>query len=277
MGLALVEGDAGLLRQSLTGFLSGTAMIVAISVGVGLVHRDVPLGHEVMARTQPALLDLSVAFFSGMAGTIAIISPRLSAALVGIAISTAIVPPMAAAGLLAARGLWPLAGEAALLVLINIIAIQLATSIVLWFCGVAQLRRVEQSHTQVLVRNIVSIGVVLLLASVLLAQLHEMVQSEAFKTRCAARLRAALQPHAGAHLAEVRFESTGKAMLVRAVVRVANAFTAEDVAAMEKTLPSPPGGERVELRVRMIPVNVMTTGGPLFNDEANWDAVSVRP
>ncbi len=270
VGLALVEGDGALLRKSLAGFLSGTVMIVAIAMLIGLVHRQVPLRGEVLARTHPTLLDLAVAFFSGMAGTIAIISPRLSAALVGIAISTAIVPPMAAAGLLAARGNWPLAAQAGLLVLINIVAIQLATSIVLWACGVAQLRRVDQTHRQVLVRNVVSLSIVALLAGVLLSQLHAMVREAGFQAECTDRLTTSLQSHADAHVVEVRFERVDGNVIIRAVVRAANLLTAADVALMQSKLPAPYSDEKVELRIRQVRVEVMTADGPLYNDSFNW-------
>lgn len=270
IGLALVEGDWALLRRAAAGFLSGTAMIIAISVFVGLIHHDVPLRHEVMSRTEPTLLDLSVAFFSGMAGAMAIISPRLSAALVGIAISTAIVPPMAAAGLLLARGSWHLAGEAGLLVFINIVAIQLATSIVLWLCGVAQLRRVDQTHRQVLIRNVVSISLVVLLGFILLAQLHVMVREAGFEARSQSVLADAVNARPDAHLAEVRFERLSGKVIVRAVVRAATALSAADVAAVQQSLPASPTGVPVELRIRFIHVEVMTADGPLFGDNSNW-------
>ena len=52
-----------------------------------------------LARTEPTLLDLSVALFSGLAGSYALCRKSLSTALPGVAIAVALVPPLAAFGL----------------------------------------------------------------------------------------------------------------------------------------------------------------------------------
>jgi hypothetical protein len=48
---------------------------------------------------------------SGAAGAIAVISPRVGVALVGVAVATALVPPLAAAGILLARADFLLGGR----------------------------------------------------------------------------------------------------------------------------------------------------------------------
>src|SRR5208283_3777886 len=52
----------------------------------------------------PDLFELIIALASGAAGAIAVSSPRVGVALVGVAVATALVPPLAAAGILLARG-----------------------------------------------------------------------------------------------------------------------------------------------------------------------------
>ena len=54
---------------------------------------------EMVARTRPNLFDLLVAVLAGLAGAYALVKERLSPVLPGVAISTAIVPPLANAGL----------------------------------------------------------------------------------------------------------------------------------------------------------------------------------
>lgn len=278
VSLALVEGDAKLLGRSLAGFSTGALLVLSISVAIGFMHREIPLSHEILARTHPTLLDLSVAFFSGAAGTVAIISPGMSAALVGIAISTAIVPPMAAAGLLIARGSWHLAGGAGMLVLVNIVAIQLATSLVLWVCGVTTLRKVEQTHRQVLIRNVASLAIGALLLMTLLDQLRGMVKDLGFEAGCKKILSGEIAGHADAYVADVRFEQKPDRMIVRAVVRSVVPFTADDVRRLEASLPATPSGLPIELRVRNIPVIVMTRDGELFErDVPAGEELSRKP
>lgn len=79
-------------------------MVIVTAFTIGLLHRDIPITHEILARTAPNLIDLMVALAGGAAGAYASVSPRLSVALVGVAIATALVPPLASAIILFAHG-----------------------------------------------------------------------------------------------------------------------------------------------------------------------------
>jgi uncharacterized membrane protein len=74
------------------------------------------------------------------AGAYATVSPRVSAGLVGVAIATALVPPVAASGLCLARGEFMLAWGAFELFLTNFAAIQFTTSVMMWLFGLALAR-----------------------------------------------------------------------------------------------------------------------------------------
>ena len=63
------------------------------------------------------------------------ITPRLSVAFVGVAIATALVPPLASSAICLARGDYRLAFGALLLAFTNIVAIQVACSLVMWLGG----------------------------------------------------------------------------------------------------------------------------------------------
>ena len=92
---------------------AGIAWILAIAVVVGFIHRDVPLTAEILSRTDPRLFDLMIALAGGAAGAVAVLSPRFGTAIVGVAVSaTALVPPLAAAGILLARADFASAGGA---------------------------------------------------------------------------------------------------------------------------------------------------------------------
>jgi uncharacterized membrane protein len=93
------------------------------------------------ARGSPHVLDLLVAFISGIAAAYAIGRPNLSSALPGVAIAAALVPPVATAGLAAAGWEWRLAGGSLLLFLTNIVAIILGTACSLWLVGIRDSHR----------------------------------------------------------------------------------------------------------------------------------------
>lgn len=89
---------------SLGMLLSGTISAILIStVLAGLVTlvdgKSIMLTSEIISRTEPNLLYFLVALFSGMAGAYAYAKPDVLASLPGIAISVAVIPPLAVAGI----------------------------------------------------------------------------------------------------------------------------------------------------------------------------------
>lgn len=84
---------------------------------------------ELRARTQPTLLDLGVAVVGGIAGVYAIMR-KLSGVMVGVAIATALVPPLSTVAFGLVTGRFDFALGAALLFLTNTLAIAFAATIV---------------------------------------------------------------------------------------------------------------------------------------------------
>ncbi|MBK6636123.1 MAG: DUF389 domain-containing protein [Chitinophagaceae bacterium] len=81
-----------------------------------------PLGQptsEILARTQPTLLDIGVAFFGGVAGIVSLSRKETTIALPGVAIATALMPPLCVAGFGLATGRWEVFGGAFYLFFIN--------------------------------------------------------------------------------------------------------------------------------------------------------------
>ena len=145
VSLALVDSDAKILLKSLLSLLSGVVAVLATAFIIGTVHKDIPITSEIMARTAPNFLDLMIALAGGVAGAYATVSFRLSLALVGVAIATALVPPLSSASILLARGEVTLALGALELAIVNLVAIQFSASVVLWLTG---FRRVTRTSGQ---------------------------------------------------------------------------------------------------------------------------------
>ena len=80
-----------------------------------------------------------MALAGGVAGAYALISRNLSVAVVGVAVATALVPPLTASGILLATGHYQLALGALILTLTNILAIQFTNALVLWAAGFRRL------------------------------------------------------------------------------------------------------------------------------------------
>lgn len=100
---------------------------------------------EIIARTEPTLLDLLVALLSGVAGGYAIVK-RMGATAIGVAIATALMPPLATVGYGLATLQMGFAGGAMLLFLTNLAAIAFAIAVVARLSGAARpLSHVEKS------------------------------------------------------------------------------------------------------------------------------------
>jgi uncharacterized membrane protein len=171
-----------LLRKALVTLLGGTSAVMVTAVVLGLIHRDIPISREIMARTSPNLIDLMVALAGGAAGAYATVSPRLSAALVGVAIATALEPPLSSGCILLARGEYQLALGAFLLVFTNMVAIQFAASVVLLLCGYGGVsQKVSFQLAAFLKRNAISIGILIILGLSLTANLVKVVRQQLFE------------------------------------------------------------------------------------------------
>lgn len=120
---AILQGRLRLVLTALRSLLLGVALTVALSVGLGLLVGLPLLGSEVMARTQPNLLDLGVALVAGATAAYASVRSRAISSLAGTAIAVALVPPVCAAGLLSAKAQWQPALGAALLFAANLLGI----------------------------------------------------------------------------------------------------------------------------------------------------------
>ena len=102
---------------------------------LGTIDRTSPLGHEILSRTAPNILDLLIGLAGGAAAAYAVATPRLGALAVGVAIATALVPPLTTCGILIARGLPVLAEGAFLLFVANFVAITFSAMVVFMILG----------------------------------------------------------------------------------------------------------------------------------------------
>ncbi|MEM8613873.1 MAG: DUF389 domain-containing protein [Cyanobacteria bacterium P01_H01_bin.105] len=132
---AAIEGDRELLRISASAIAIGTLVGVGMSWLAGFLMGIPEFGSEVLARTQPTLIDLVIALVAGAISSYAKIRPELGDALPGTAIAVALMPPLCVVGLTLSQGQWIYSGGAFLLYLTNLLGISLACTIVYVVAG----------------------------------------------------------------------------------------------------------------------------------------------
>ena len=123
ISLGLVQGNVRLLRKAFVAEFGGVVIAVAVAVMLGSFPFAQDVTPEMLSRTSPTLLDLLVAALAGMAGCLAMIDARISPVLPGIAMATALTPPLAVSGLCIAFGAFEGAWGAFLLFFANFLAI----------------------------------------------------------------------------------------------------------------------------------------------------------
>lgn len=135
VSLALSRGDLKLLIDALLAEFGGVILAVALAFALGLVPLSLSPTPEMLARTSPTLMDLLVAALAGIAGCIAMIDERIGPALPGVAIATALTPPLATCGLSLAFGSYEGAWGAFLLFFANFLAILAVSTIMFILAG----------------------------------------------------------------------------------------------------------------------------------------------
>lgn len=133
-GMGLATFDFRTVRQSLRTLAVGVALALAIAILIVWLSPLQEATGEILARTRPTLFDLLVAVFSGLAGAYATVT-RKGEAIVGVAIATALMPPLAVVGYGIAVANWEIAGGAAFLFMTNLLAIALSVTIVARWYG----------------------------------------------------------------------------------------------------------------------------------------------
>lgn len=144
IALAIALGNIRLLRDALESTVKGVFLAVVVAVFLASMQSTADPTEEILARTSPSLLDLVIALASGAAGAYAVSRKDVSAALPGVAIAAALVPPLGVVGIgLAGRGM-AVAGGGVLLFGTNLVGITLAGAISFLLLGFRPARGVRE-------------------------------------------------------------------------------------------------------------------------------------
>lgn len=129
MGLGVGINDFELFKRSFRSFFTATVFSVLTATFYFLVTPIAEAQSELLARTAPTIYDVFIALCGGLAGIIALssVSQRSGNVIPGVAIATALMPPICTTGFGIATGNWLYAAGAFYLYLINTIFISLAT------------------------------------------------------------------------------------------------------------------------------------------------------
>ena len=187
VGHGVAVHDFGLLRRSLVNLFGSTLIGLVVSA---LYFMLTPLSQaqsELLARTTPTLWDVLIALFGGMAGVIGLTREEKSNVVPGVAIATALMPPLCTAGYGLATREWRWFGGAFYLYAINCVFIALAT-----FAGMRLLRLPRHAYVDERVERRVGTVMALVALATLLPSIYlalHLVRAEVYRARANAFVR----------------------------------------------------------------------------------------
>ena len=178
-GFSLGIFDFHLLRKSLKNLLIATIASLLVSTIYFLLSPFKEAQSELLARTSPNIYDVLIAFFGGLVGVIAITRVEKGNPIPGVAIATALMPPLCTAGYGLATGNFKFFFGALFLYTINCVFIGIATFLIVKFLNYPPVNFVNKREEK-RVQNIVTIvSVLILIPSVYFA--YSLFQEQKFR------------------------------------------------------------------------------------------------
>ncbi|MFW5837530.1 MAG: DUF389 domain-containing protein [Desulfovibrionaceae bacterium] len=235
VSLGLVRGNPPLLRRAAGAVLGGVALAVSVSAGIGLLPLPLELTAEMALRTSPTLLDLLVAILAGTAGCLALIDERISPVLPGIAMATALIPPLSTCGLCLAIGQYADAWGALVLFTANFLGILVVSAAV--FIAAGFVTALEIGSAWELIRRFSWALIFLGLVAVLLTHaLYQVIESRRIINTSRETLQEGLAFFPGMSIERVLHTESEDTVDVLALVRTPRPLSPSLVQRLEQTI-----------------------------------------
>ncbi len=168
IGLGIAIHDRGTLFRAVQTFGIAVGISLLTSILYFLITPITSPTTEMLARTSPTILDVCIAFFGGVAGIVAGSRREITTAIPGVAIATALMPPLCTAGYGIASGEWRFFLGAFYLFFLNAVFISLATYLMARLLHLPQKTYVKEEVKRRVDRLITAFVIVAILPSVVL-------------------------------------------------------------------------------------------------------------
>ena len=187
VGYGAAIADIRLMRSSALTLLSFTSVSLVTSIAYFGLSPLVEPGTELLARTTPNLWDVLIAAFGGAAGMVAATRRSFTNIAPGVAIATALMPPLCTVGFGIAHQRWDMALGASYLFLINSVFIASAALVVGRVLRLPKLQQLSESRVQMHRWMISACLVAVVAPSIWLG--YRFVQLEYFRAAAAAAVK----------------------------------------------------------------------------------------
>lgn len=167
IGLAIGISDNDLLRKSLRNLMIMVLISLLASTTYFLLTPLSDAQSELLARTKPTVFDVLIALFGGLAGIVATSRKQEKVTVVsGVAIATALMPPLCTAGYGLGTGQWIYFFGAFYLFFINSFFIALATFLMVRYLKFPRKHFVDAQHERKVRRSILVFSLIIIIPSI---------------------------------------------------------------------------------------------------------------
>ncbi len=170
LSLASVAGERRVFQAAALAVFEGALLSIALSALLGWFAQQLPFGvltnlpAEILSRTRPTPFDLMIGLAGGAAAAYALAQPELSAALPGVAIATALMPPLCTIGIGISLQSPSVYLGALLLFLTNLVAISFAGILFFALMGFRPTLIIGQEH--MISRSVIVSAILVLLITI---------------------------------------------------------------------------------------------------------------
>jgi uncharacterized hydrophobic protein (TIGR00271 family) len=251
-GIGIVRGDIKTFRNGLVSTLQGMLASVFLAIFLTLFTPIAAATPEVVARTQPTLLDMMVALISGAAGAYAIGRTEVGAALPGVAIAAALMPPICTIGIGIALGRVDYASGATLLFFTNLFSIIVAAALTFLLLGVRPPQS-ENRQRQLQQGLRVSVLTLAALSLPLGFLLFSQVQQDQFRREAETEIARTISAWGDTDIVDLQIQYRPRTITVQGTIYVSGEFTPTNVEVIEERLEDDTN-RNVQLALDVVPV-----------------------
>jgi len=257
MAHSIVQGNLRLFRRATESTIKGISLAIGTSIALTLVLPPQPVTVEILSRIHPNILDLIVALASGAAAAYALTRKSLAAALPGVAIAAALVPPLCVVGYGLGSAEFQIAYGSMLLFATNLSAIILAGAITFLLVG---FRPARVEYGQQMQRGIIIAIVVLIIIAIPLG-FTSMISRRNIQreNQIETSLEEALE-EVSAFVHDISVEQQGETMMIEVTIYDFGQFNSQNLDQIRQMI-SDVVGMPVTIRATVIPALLEESSG----------------
>lgn len=235
-GLAFTIGDLALARHAFRTIAISVVLTILVCAVVSFISPLQEPTAEILARVRPNIFDLFVAVLSGIVGAIALCTKRnYLITSTGVAIATAVIPPLSVTGYGLGTGQMMLAMGGFLLFFTNFVAIVLTSDLVFFILGF-RTRHLETVQYSPRKRILIIAGLLTLISIPLVYTLVSDLNKVKEKKRIVRVLKINLNKELASRMTNYDYRQTDEKILITASVNTVKFIDAQTELKIEKDL-----------------------------------------